>query len=250
MMFKKSSQSRMYQDVMEQIQTAILEGKLKPGDKLPPQREMADTFQVSTPTLREALRVLEQKGLVEMRLGISGGTIVKEANTEQVGESLALLIKHRKVPVTQLAEFREFADGYVAALAAERAEPSDIDTLNRHLAEAEKHLEKGISHLQDFDRADRNVHVTIAHISRNMIFISIVEMIHQHLDLYYQSLPKENEQIMRHNYEDLCDIVSAIAKGQATEAQSAARTHVRRYFKFVRNEQEKANPGNTLIPQK
>jgi len=60
-MFRKSPKNRLYQDVVDQIQTAILEGKLQPGDKLPPQREMAEIFQTSVPPVREALRVLEQK---------------------------------------------------------------------------------------------------------------------------------------------------------------------------------------------
>ena len=238
-MFKKSPPSRMYQDVMEQIQSAILEGKLQPGDKLPPQRELAEIFEISTPTLREALRVLEQKGLIEMKLGINGGAIIKESNTEQFSESLALMIKHKKVPVSQLGEFREFMDGQVAALAAERARPGDIDRLKELLAEAKLHLDQGVEHLDEFDRADNRLHIAFAHISRNMIFISIIEMIHQYLDLYYKGLPKEDETVMRDNYEDLCDIVSAIEKGSSSEAQSAARSHVRRYFKFVIKAQDR-----------
>jgi len=238
-MFRKSPKNRLYQDVVDQIQTAILEGKLQPGDKLPPQREMAEIFQTSVPPVREALRVLEQKGLIELKLGITGGAIVRKANTEQVGESLALLIKHQQVPVTQLSEFREFVDGQVAALAAERAKPEDVEYLKTLLAEAKVHLEKGISHLEAFDQVDRRVNVALAHISRNLIFISIIEMIHEHLHLYYQKLPKEDESLMWGNYEDLCDIVSAVEHGHSTEARALAQTHVRRFYQFVIKEQKK-----------
>ena len=238
-MFRKSPKNRLYQDVVDQIQTAILEGQLQPGDKLPPQREMAEIFQTSVPPVREALRVLEQKGLIELKLGITGGAIVRKANTEQVGESLALLIKHQQVPVAQLSEFQEFVDGYVAALAAERAKTEDVEYLKTLLAEAKVHLEKGISHLEAFDQADHRVNVALAHISRNLIFISIIEMIHEHLHLYYQKLPKEDENLMRSNYEDLCDIVSAVEHGRSIEARALAQTHVRRFYQFVIKEQKK-----------
>ena len=124
--------------------------------------------------------MLEQKGLIEMRLGISGGAIVKESNSDQFSESLALLIKHQKVPVSQLGEFREFMDGQVAALAAERATPEDIARLKELLAEAKRHLDKGVDYLDDFDRADNELHIAFAHVSRNMIFISIIVIIASH----------------------------------------------------------------------
>ena len=63
-MFIKAKQSRVFQDVVEQIQNAIISGKLEPGSKLPAERELKDMFNTSRGTLREALRVLEQKGLI------------------------------------------------------------------------------------------------------------------------------------------------------------------------------------------
>ena len=128
-MFRKTSQNRIYQDLVEQIQEAILAGKLKPGDKLPPQRELSEMFQTSRASLREALRVLEDKGLIEISLGISGGAIVKEANIDRISESLAFLIRYRKVSLHQLAEFRIVVEGFVAARACEVAKEDDIKKL-------------------------------------------------------------------------------------------------------------------------
>ena len=76
-LFRAAKQNRIFQDVVEQIQEAIIEGHLKVGDRLPPERELKEMLQTSRSTLREALRVLEQKGLIEIKLGMGGGAVVK-----------------------------------------------------------------------------------------------------------------------------------------------------------------------------
>jgi len=97
-MFQEAKQNRIFQDVIVQIQEAILQGKLKAGDKLPPERELKEMFKTSRGTLREALRVLEQKGLIRIKTGVNGGAIVKPLTTHQVSESLALLIRYQSEP--------------------------------------------------------------------------------------------------------------------------------------------------------
>ena len=90
-LFRAAKQNRIFQDVVEQIQEAIIEGHLKVGDRLPPERELKEMLQTSRSTLREALRVLEQKGLIEIKLGMGGGAVVKAAAAvkQQVAAPLA-----------------------------------------------------------------------------------------------------------------------------------------------------------------
>ena len=76
-MFRVASQNRVFQDVVAQVQEAILKGKLKTGDMLPSERELKAMFDTSRATLREALRVLEERGLIEIRTGVHGGVLVK-----------------------------------------------------------------------------------------------------------------------------------------------------------------------------
>ena len=128
-LFRVAKQNRIFQDVVDQIQEAIIDGKLKVGDRLPSERELKDTLQTSRSTLREALRVLEQKGLIEIKLGTGGGAVVKAVTTDQVTESLDLLIRSQKVSLTHLAEFRESIEGDVVAIAARRAGSKDIKRL-------------------------------------------------------------------------------------------------------------------------
>ena len=123
-MFQTAKQTKVFQDVVEQIQEAILDGRLEAGDTLPAERELKQLFNISRGTLREALRVLEQKGLIQIKLGVGGGSVVKAVDTDQISESLGLLIRSQKVSLNHLAEFREDVEGIVAANAA-RTNPGD-----------------------------------------------------------------------------------------------------------------------------
>ncbi|MBN2123894.1 MAG: FadR family transcriptional regulator, partial [Deltaproteobacteria bacterium] len=116
-MFRKAKQNRIFEDVVEQIQEAVLEGRLEPGSKLPSERDLREMFNTSRGTLREALRVLEQKGLISIKTGVTGGAVVNALTTSKVSESLDLLIRYQKVSLSDLAEFREGVEGIVAGLA-------------------------------------------------------------------------------------------------------------------------------------
>ncbi|MCA1793321.1 MAG: GntR family transcriptional regulator [Desulfobacteraceae bacterium] len=116
-MFKRAKQNRVFQDVVEQVQDAIVTKKLAPGTRLPAERELKEMFNTSRGTLREALRVLEQKGLIEIKLGVTGGAIVKRIDTEPIMESLALLIRSGEVSLEHLSEFRIKIEGSLVELA-------------------------------------------------------------------------------------------------------------------------------------
>ena len=92
-LFRAAKQNRIFQDVVEQIQEAIIEGHLQVGDRLPAERELKEMLQTSRSTLREALRVLEQKGLIEIKLGMGGGAVVKAVTPDLMVDSLDLLIR-------------------------------------------------------------------------------------------------------------------------------------------------------------
>ncbi len=237
-MFNKPVTNRIYQNLVEQIQDAILSGKLKPGDKLPPQRKLQELFHTSRASIREALRVLEQKGLIEMKLGVRGGAIVKSGSIEYVSDSLSLLIKQQQIPVRHLAEFRVEVEGGAVALAAGRASKEDIDNLREILKEAKRLLEDGVENLEAFDNVDKQFHIETAKISQNVMFLSVQKMIHSNIHFYFKSLPREDILIMRQNYEDLVAITDAIEQGRAEEARQIAQSHVQRYLRFLQDQKK------------
>ncbi len=238
-MFRKTKQNRIYQDLVEQIEKAILDGKLRAGDKLPSQRELGEIFQTSRGSLREALRVLEQKGLIDIKPGVKGGAIVRAINTEQISESLAFLIRHQKISLDEISEFREGVEGNVAALAAARATENDICRLKKLLSEAMNHLGKGSSRWKESVEIDKKLHLAIARIAGNSVYLSVVRMVHENIDKYYEQLPIREEDVMKENYRNLCDIVQAVENGEKTKAGSLAQEHVRRFHRHMENKEQK-----------
>jgi len=232
-MFREAKQNRIFQDVVDQIQEAILQGRLKAGSKLPPERELIDTFKTSRGTLREALRVLEQKGLITIKTGVSGGAFVKVLSIQQVSESLDLLIRYERVSLRDLAEFREGVEGIVAGLAVERVKSEDIQYLKKLLADAKTHLDEGASGLDNFIHVDNQLHMALAHIAGNPIYESVLQTIYDNIHRYFdQFLPRE-EELLRENYQDLCEIVKAVENGQAAQAHLLVQNHVYRFNRLM-----------------
>jgi GntR family transcriptional repressor for pyruvate dehydrogenase complex len=237
-MFQTAKQTKVFQDVVAQIQEAILDGRLKTGDTLPSERQLKDMFNISRGTLREALRVLEQKGLIEIKLGVGGGSVVKDVNADQVSESLALLIRSQKVSLNHLAEFREDVEGIVAAHAAKRCTEADISQLRELLNKARKCLDQGTSQRDAFIEIDKQIHMTLAAVSQNPIYISVLHSVHENIHRYYEKYLSMAERELNENYQDLCDLVNMVEKGQADEARELARDHVHRFNQYMKKREQ------------
>jgi len=247
-MFRKATQSRVFQDVVYQIQEAILDGTLKAGERLPSERDMVEMFKTSRGTLREALRVLEQKGLIEIKLGVAGGALVKGVNSEQMSESLALLLRAQKVSLDHLAEFREGVEGHVTALAAERASETEVQQLKELLQEAHQYCKLGMSHRNDFIRVDEKLHMALARISGNVVYIFVLQTVHENIHRYYDRYLAMSDEEIRENYQDLSDIVGAVEEGRPADARAIAEGHVRRFNHYMKSREESlvqttSNPG-------
>ncbi len=233
-LFRAARQNRIFQDVVEQIQDAIIDGRLQAGDKLPAERELKDLLKTSRSTLREALRVLEQKGLIEIRLGVGGGAMVRSVSSDQVAESLDLLIRSQKVSLNQLAEFREGVEGDVTAIASGRARPADIRRLRNLVARAGRHADRGTAAVEDFLKADKTFHLALARISQNPIYVSVLKTVHENIHRYYDRYLTMKAREMRENVQDLNAIVDAVAAKEPDKARSLAQTHVRRFNRYMK----------------
>ncbi len=227
MIFKKAKQSRVFQDVVEQIQDAILEGKLKPGSKLPAERELKDMFNTSRGTLREALRVLEQKGLIEIKLGVSGGAIVKEVGTDPIAESLALLVQSGNISLDDLYEFRIKLEGGLAELAAQRATPEDIRQMREMMAEAKACIDK--DDIDGFLIVDEDMHNFLGRISRNTVFQFVQKSIHDNIHNYYNTFLPMDKASCIENYNDFEQIIQALENKDSQTASRLVMDHVHRF---------------------
>jgi DNA-binding transcriptional regulator YhcF (GntR family) len=120
--FTPVRQARVSGEIVSQIERAIFAMELSPGDRLQSERELAEQFGVSRITVRDALRVLEARGLIRVKVGATGGAFVEEANTDRVAESISTLIKLKRMTLSELAEARKVVEAATAELAAQRAD--------------------------------------------------------------------------------------------------------------------------------
>jgi GntR family transcriptional repressor for pyruvate dehydrogenase complex len=234
-MFKKAKQTRVFQDVVEQIQDAILTGKLTPGEKLPPERELKDMFNTSRGTLREALRVLEQKGLIEIKLGVSGGAIIKRIDSDPIAQSLALLIRSGEVSLKHISEFRITMEGNLVALATEHATEKDIKELEKLYSKAEGFYKK--EDWENFLKTDEQMHTYIGIMTQNPVFQFVQKSIHDNIHQYYKEYLPMNKKRTLENLTDFKKIIEAMKANDAKTASSVIVDHVKR---FNNRMQEKA----------
>jgi len=167
--FRKIQRSRLYEEIAEQIKTAILNGQLKPGDRLPSERELSQTFNVGRPAIREALRSLSAMGLIEVSMGKKGST-VKETDINRymsaIREQLSWLIKTDKRGLHELWEVRKYTELGIAHSAAAHATKKEIKKLELLM----KKMEASSKDIEKYFEVAVEFHETLALASKNKIF--------------------------------------------------------------------------------
>ena len=141
-MFKSVKSNKVSEHITEQVRKAIFEGSLKPGDKLPPEKKLIETFNVSRATLREALRSLEVLGFLEIRKGVSGGAFVTEIDMKKARDSFTNFLLFKNLSLSSLSEVRLILEPYVAekaALAITEEGLKRLEKLNKECAYIIKH---------------------------------------------------------------------------------------------------------------
>jgi len=168
-MYQPIQSERLYERIVDQIERLIVAGNLKVGDQLPAERELAEQFAVSRTAVREAVKALREKGLVEIRLG--RGTFVTKASGA-VRRSLGLLLKDEN-GFTNLAEVREILEPEIAALAATLVTDENIAAMT----EAVEIMETALENVEIFVEADLDFHLALAEATQNPVIPSLVDSI-------------------------------------------------------------------------
>src|SRR2546430_10638856 len=123
--------TRIYEEVASQIQRLITDGRLRPGDHLPPERELAERFGVSRTSVRDAIRVLELMGLLEPRQG--EGTVVRDLSPDSLVSPLASLLVRNRTLLADLLDVRKMIEPALAARAPAHASGDDLARLGQML---------------------------------------------------------------------------------------------------------------------
>lgn len=155
-MFRSVKTQRVSDEIAGQIKEALFAGRLRVGDRLRPERELAEEFEASRTSVREALRSLEHEGIIQIKKGVKGGIFVADVDHRPVAKSLQTLLELRKVSSSNISEAR---------LAAQRARPEDL----RELEEVIQKMSEAISRHELPRSHDLRFHQLIARAAANPI---------------------------------------------------------------------------------
>ncbi len=216
--FKKSALS---EEIVTRLLTLIKERKLQPGDKLPPERELAATMEVSRPSLREALRALSIMNIIEIRQG--GGTHVTSLDPELLVEHLEFVFALDNSTVFELLEARKVVEPGVTALAAERISNEAVKSLELMLVQSEQTLNSP----ELFLEFDFNLHQQITKAAQNPILRRVMTSLscldHASRQTVQQSLADRQMTLQEHGA-----IVQALKCRDSEAAQLAMFRHLNR----------------------
>lgn len=241
--FAPVKRRRAFEDIIVQIENAIHEGRLTVGDRLPPERKLAEIFQVSRASVREALRVLESFGvLTAVRgTGADSGSIVSLENESPLSGLIRLYASLLQLPLTDLLDVREALEMMTARRAAERAGADDVDNL-RALIERMRN-----SHTpEEFLTLDTEFHVTMARASGNSIAPLIMGALrdaiaHQMLNAF-KALEDAGNWVDERTWliREHAQIVETVASKDPDAAAQALSLHVTDFYQRVLQHHEVA----------
>ena len=171
--FPKIKRDRVFEQVSHEIKKQISKGTLKPGDKLPPESELARNFNVSRQTIREAMRILELSGFITIKRGVKGGAIIENSISNRVSEGLVEAIQMEPATLDDLLLAWREIEKVILVQAIIKADKTDIRSLRGSIEKAEKMLKKRTPVFQEVIE----FHKSIAKASKNHIFEIVLNSI-------------------------------------------------------------------------
>lgn len=205
----------------ERLRHKILEGGLPPGTSLPPERELADQSGLSRGSVRDALRTLEVEGLVEIRPGRGGGTVVRRPDGTSLHRMLEAFIRGRQVRFRSVLEVRELMEPECAALAAARRNEEDLHLLH----ELTERLRAQAHDVEAFLTTNAQWHVAVADASHNELYAAFMHAISEEIRAGTDVAGLNTEDVIARALQAHDRVVEAI---EARDSQ-AAREHMRRH---------------------
>jgi GntR family transcriptional repressor for pyruvate dehydrogenase complex len=233
-MYTPIQSERLYEQIVQQIEQRIVAGELKVGDQLPSERELADQFAVSRTAVREAIKALREKGLVEIYMG--RGTFITNGTSDLVRHTLDLLMKFDSTNgFMNMVEVREIIEPEIAALAATRITDEYIATMQ----EAMDKMEAAMDNVEEFVEADLDFHLALAEATQNPIIPALLDPI-INLLRKQRILTTLIEGVAQHGQTNHKIIIEAMK----LRDPDAAREAMRRHLEQIRKDSEQL-PENT-----
>jgi DNA-binding FadR family transcriptional regulator len=236
-----------FEEALAEILKMIKLGMVLPGERLLPERELAQRLEISRPTVREAIRALTQTGYLETRRGRNGGAYVKEPPADPSSASVRRAVAELGQDLAEIFDLRGILEPGASSLAAERATASDkvlLDDALRTLAQAPRltyppserltrddpaHGEHPLS----YRRADQRLHLLIAEVARSPALARLIAEVNVRLSDLIRMTP-QMEAALHHSDEQHLRIVNAIKRGDRNAARRATEEHVASTATYIR----------------
>jgi GntR family transcriptional repressor for pyruvate dehydrogenase complex len=224
--FHAVRRGRRYEQVAEQIQRLIASGTLKPGDRLPNERELAAKFGVGRSSLRDAIRTLEVMGIVESRHG--SGTVVRDLSTDSLVVPLASVLAQKRELVAELIDVRRMIEPALAARAAANATEEELSRLEDIVRRQGEKVRRGERSIEE----DSEFHYAIALAARNSVVLKVLDVL---MDLLLDSRARSLQ--VKGRPERSCAghrrILRAIKRRDGPAAEAAVRKHLKEIEEIV-----------------
>lgn len=224
-LFSPVTGNNLSEKVAAQIESAILSGTILPGNRLSSERDLQTQFEVGRGAVREALKTLKQKGIIEIRKGVKGGVYVKKLEIDNASESLSLLLKQNKVPITDLVEFRDAVDEtevILAAIRGDRDEKRQLVEMAMQLSELNT-LPTGPD-IEKIKAIDREMNLLLARMTKNFVFVWMKNTIQLSIGSY-DSLLYESPKYRSRTIDNWINTAKEIAAGEPLRALSLCSYH-------------------------
>lgn len=223
-LFSPVSVGRVSQVIVDQVRLLLRQGRLLPGDRLPSERELCERFGVSRVTIREALRVLEARGLIKIRVGARGGAFVTTPDPTVLGDGLADLLSLSQLTAANVTEARTLVELGIVPLVVERATDEDLADLEKLCRSGQAALDKG-RYTMEMSAA---FHVRVAASTHNPGVEMLVRSFHGPLLMSLKEA-KVAEPLMGHRgAEEHLAFVAAVRARDTEKASAIMREHIGR----------------------
>lgn len=222
-MVKNGESERTYRMVVQYIKDEILQGRLQPGQKLPPERALAETLGIGRNSVREALRTMDMLGIISSTQG--SGNYISCRFDKSLTESLSMMFFMQRLDYRQVSELRGGVETQAAALAAERATAAEVGAMQEIVGKMAREEDETLN-----AELDKSLHMAVAKASGNPLIVMVLQSLSDTLDLFISDLRSEilhqetNSPVLQQAHES---IVSSLRNHDAEQARRAMGEHFR-----------------------
>jgi DNA-binding FadR family transcriptional regulator len=229
--FRPIQGRRIFEEILDQLEEAILDGHISAGDRLPSERQLAEQFNASRTSVREAVRVLEALGVAKVKAGAENGAVL----VEEPGDALRLLLRFqlalRHISVASVIEFRTVLEPWAARAASERATKDELSRMASVLAAMGTEVGPA-----QFHQLDSSFHLEIARAGQNDLMVLVLEGARTSIERIMldalnrvEDWPATRARIV----EEHAEILGAISSREPDEADTLMQHHIRSFYDGV-----------------